>query len=163
MENTVLLDDKQILEQDLLEASEAVADEDATEGSQEPETSEALFEGLTAGEDTGESSGGISGAGSSSDGNTVDGTGTDTGSGTSQAEESELPYSAAVDEELNAQILVLLQNQQELQTQLLETQEHLLVSNQRLELQNEACISILLIFVIVGLLNYIYKFFKMFF
>lgn len=39
----------------------------------------------------------------------------------------------------------------------------LLVSNQRLELQNETGISILLIFLIVGLLQYIYKFLKMFF
>ena len=39
----------------------------------------------------------------------------------------------------------------------------LLVSSQRLELQNETGISILLIFLIVGLLQYIYKFLKMFF
>lgn len=39
----------------------------------------------------------------------------------------------------------------------------LVASNARIESQLEACISILLIFVIVGLLNYVYKFFKMFF
>ncbi len=39
----------------------------------------------------------------------------------------------------------------------------LLESNSRLELQMEAGISILLIFLIVGLLNYIYKFLRMFF
>ncbi len=39
----------------------------------------------------------------------------------------------------------------------------LLVSSRRLELQNETGISILLIFLIVGLLQYIYKFLKMFF
>lgn len=33
----------------------------------------------------------------------------------------------------------------------------------RLQAQNEACISLLLIIVIVGMLNYVYKFFKMFF
>lgn len=55
-------------------------------------------------------------------------------------------------------------------TQLLEainevaaSNQALLVSSQRLELQIEAGISILLIFLIVGLLQYIYKFLKMFF
>lgn len=55
-------------------------------------------------------------------------------------------------------------------TQLLEalnevaaSNQALLVSNQRLELQNETGISILLIFLVVGLLQYIYKFLKMFF
>lgn len=33
----------------------------------------------------------------------------------------------------------------------------------RLQAQNEACISLLLIIVIVGMLNYVYKFFKIFF
>ncbi len=44
-----------------------------------------------------------------------------------------------------------------------ETQALLLQSSQRIELQNEAVISILLIFLIVGLLSYIYRFFKLFF
>lgn len=46
---------------------------------------------------------------------------------------------------------------------LLDTQQALLASSQRLEQQNEACISILLIFLVVGLLRYIYNFFNMFF
>ena len=33
----------------------------------------------------------------------------------------------------------------------------------RIQAQNEACISLLLIIVIVGMLNYVYKFFKIFF
>lgn len=41
--------------------------------------------------------------------------------------------------------------------------QELLVSSQRLELQMEAGISILLIFLVVGLLIYIYKFLRMFF
>lgn len=55
-------------------------------------------------------------------------------------------------------------------TQLLEalmevsaSNQELLISNQRLELQMETGISILLIFMIVGLLHYIYKFLRMFF
>lgn len=44
-----------------------------------------------------------------------------------------------------------------------ESNRALLVSSRRLELQNETGISILLIFLIVGLLQYIYKFLKMFF
>lgn len=55
-------------------------------------------------------------------------------------------------------------------TQLLEalnevakSNQALLVSNSRLELQMETGISILLIFLVVGLLQYIYKFLKMFF
>lgn len=55
-------------------------------------------------------------------------------------------------------------------TQLLEalmevsaSNQELLVSNQRLELQMETGISILLIFMVVGLLHYIYKFLRMFF
>lgn len=55
-------------------------------------------------------------------------------------------------------------------TQLLESlsemaaiSQELLVSNQRLELQMETGISILLIFMVVGLLHYIYKFLRMFF
>ncbi|MDE7254278.1 MAG: hypothetical protein K2O32_15235 [Acetatifactor sp.] len=39
----------------------------------------------------------------------------------------------------------------------------MLESMKRQELQNEACISILLIFLVVGVLRYIYKFFGMFF
>lgn len=58
--------------------------------------------------------------------------------------------------EYGEELLVLLQEIQETQTEIL-------VSQQRQELQFEACISILMIFLIVGLLNYIYKFFKMFF
>lgn len=58
--------------------------------------------------------------------------------------------------ENEAELLTLLQ-------EVKETQAQVLVSTQRLELQFEACISILLIFLVVGLLNYIYKFFKMFF
>lgn len=41
--------------------------------------------------------------------------------------------------------------------------QELLISNQRLELQMETGISILLIFMVVGLLHYIYKFLRMFF
>lgn len=55
-------------------------------------------------------------------------------------------------------------------TQLLESlsevaaiNQELLVSNQRLELQMETGISILLIFMVVGLLHYIYKFLRIFF
>lgn len=55
-------------------------------------------------------------------------------------------------------------------TQLLEalneveaSNQALLISNQRLELQMETGISILLIFLVVGLLHYIYKFLRMFF
>ena len=55
-------------------------------------------------------------------------------------------------------------------TQLLEalnevaaSNQALLISNSRLELQMETGISILLIFLVVGLLQYIYKFLKMFF
>ena len=44
-----------------------------------------------------------------------------------------------------------------------ESNQALLISNSRLELQMETGISILLIFLIVGLLQYIYKFLKMFF
>ncbi len=44
-----------------------------------------------------------------------------------------------------------------------ESNQELLISNQRLELQMETGISILLIFMIVGLLHYIYKFLRMFF
>lgn len=58
--------------------------------------------------------------------------------------------------EYEAELLTLLQD-------IGETQAMVLESNQRLELQNEASIGILLIFLIVGTLNYIYKFFKMFF
>ena len=58
--------------------------------------------------------------------------------------------------EYEAELLALLQDVKEIQAEIL-------VSEQRQELQFEACISILMIFMIVGLLNYIYKFFKMFF
>lgn len=44
-----------------------------------------------------------------------------------------------------------------------ESNQALLVSNSRLELQMETGISILLIFLVVGLLHYIYKFLRMFF
>lgn len=56
----------------------------------------------------------------------------------------------------NAQLLEAL-------NEVAESNQALLVSSQRLELQNETGISILLIFLIVGLLQYIYKFLKMFF
>lgn len=60
---------------------------------------------------------------------------------------------------------ILLYNEQILacNEQILECNELVLASNEKAELQNEASISIFLIFLIVGLLNYIYKFFKMFF
>ena len=58
--------------------------------------------------------------------------------------------------EYEGDVLALLQEVQNTQALVLE-------SNQRLELQNEASISILLIFLVVGTLNYIYKFFRMFF
>lgn len=75
------------------------------------------------------------------------------------------PYTVYVTgtSETDAQTLELLQSMLDNQELLLETQEQVLLSSQRIELQNEASISILLIFLIVGLLNYIYKFFKMFF
>lgn len=41
--------------------------------------------------------------------------------------------------------------------------EQILISEQHQEQQLEACISILLVFLMVGLLNYIYKFFRIFF
>lgn len=47
--------------------------------------------------------------------------------------------------------------------QLLANSETLIEQNARIQEQNEACISILVIIVVVGLLNYVYKFFKMFF
>ena len=47
--------------------------------------------------------------------------------------------------------------------QVLMNQETLIEQNARLQDQNEACISFLAIIVVVGLLNYVYKFFKMFF
>ena len=47
--------------------------------------------------------------------------------------------------------------------QVLTNQETLIEQNVRLQDQNEACISFLAIIVVVGLLNYVYKFFKMFF
>lgn len=46
---------------------------------------------------------------------------------------------------------------------ILQDMDVLLESQARIQEQNEACISILLIFLVVGLLNYVYKFFKMFF
>lgn len=66
------------------------------------------------------------------------------------------PYAVSGSSEYETELLALLQ-------EVRETQAEVLVSNQRLETQFEACISILLIFMLVGLLNYIYKFFKMFF
>lgn len=45
---------------------------------------------------------------------------------------------------------------------IVETQQLQLQSSQRIESQNEALISILLIIVVVGLLHYIYKFFRIF-
>lgn len=47
--------------------------------------------------------------------------------------------------------------------QLLLNSDTLIEQNARLQDQNEACISFLAIIVVVGLLNYVYKFFKMFF
>lgn len=47
--------------------------------------------------------------------------------------------------------------------QVLTNQETLIEQNARLQDQNEACISFLAIIVVVGLLNYVYKFFKIFF
>lgn len=48
-------------------------------------------------------------------------------------------------------------------TEVAVSNRELLVSSQRLELQMETGISILLIFMVVGLLHYIYKFLRMFF
>lgn len=47
--------------------------------------------------------------------------------------------------------------------QLLVNSETLIEQNARIQEQNEACISFLAIIVVVGLLNYVYKFFKIFF
>ena len=47
--------------------------------------------------------------------------------------------------------------------QLLANSETLIEQNARIQEQNEACISLLVIIVVVGLLNYVYKFFKIFF
>lgn len=47
--------------------------------------------------------------------------------------------------------------------QLLVNSETLIEQNARIQDQNEACISFLAIIVVVGLLNYVYKFFKIFF
>lgn len=47
--------------------------------------------------------------------------------------------------------------------QLLANSETLIEQNARIQEQNEACISFLAIIVVVGLLNYVYKFFKIFF
>lgn len=47
--------------------------------------------------------------------------------------------------------------------QLLANSETLIEHTARIQLQLEACISLLLIIVIAGLLNYVYKFFKIFF
>lgn len=65
------------------------------------------------------------------------------------------PLSGVVTES-DADSLEFLQSVQETQTLLLE-------SSQRIEVQNEAVISILLIFLIVGLCSYSYRFFKLFF
>lgn len=76
-------------------------------------------------------------------------------SGESSQESSEAPESVTVTVD-NTELIVLMQAESETIAMLLE-------SNQRIEQQNEACISILLIFLIVGMLNYVYKFFKLFF
>ena len=47
--------------------------------------------------------------------------------------------------------------------QLLANSETLIEQNARIQEQNEACIILLVIIVVVGLLNYVYKFFKIFF
>lgn len=47
--------------------------------------------------------------------------------------------------------------------QLLANSETLIEHTARIQLQLEACISLLLIIVIAGMLNYVYKFFKIFF
>lgn len=70
---------------------------------------------------------------------------------------TDIPYTVYTSSpEFETELLTLLEDVRETQTMVLE-------SNQRLELQNEASISIFIIFMVVGLLNYIYKFFKMFF
>lgn len=46
---------------------------------------------------------------------------------------------------------------------LVKDSETLVVSCERIQAQNEACISLLAIIIIVGMLNYVYKFFKLFF
>lgn len=56
----------------------------------------------------------------------------------------------------NPELMELLQSVQETESLLLE-------SSTRIELQNEAVISILLIMVVVGMLHYIYRFFRLFF
>ncbi len=56
----------------------------------------------------------------------------------------------------NAEVIELL-------TSIQETQALQLASSQRIEVQFEAVISILLIIVVVGLLHYIYRFLKLFF
>lgn len=76
-------------------------------------------------------------------------------SGESSQESSEAPESVTVTVD-NTELIELMQAESETIAMLLE-------SNQRIEQQNEACISILLIFLIVGMLNYVYKFFKLFF
>lgn len=99
------------------------------------------------------------GAGSSP----FDGPGTDTGTGTSYTENAVVVYSA---EDITALSEELALQEQEIETLQLALDESLaaqLASTQRIELQLEACISILMIFLVVGLLNYIYKFFKIFF
>lgn len=99
-----------------------------------------------AGSPTGSSTGTVAGTGTAS--GTTAGTGTD----------SPLVFESEtlVGEELNAYLLELLEQQSETDTLVLQSME-------RMETQLEACISVLLIFFLVGTLNYIYKFFKMFF
>lgn len=66
------------------------------------------------------------------------------------------PVYEIIEVDADADSLEFLQSVQEIQVLLLE-------SSQRIELQNEAVISILLIFLIVGLLSYVYRFFRLFF
>lgn len=64
------------------------------------------------------------------------------------------PYSTVTAESLNYS---------EYYEQLLANSETLIEHTARIQLQLEACISLLLIIVIAGMLNYVYKFFKIFF
>lgn len=64
------------------------------------------------------------------------------------------PYSTVTSESLDYS---------EYYEQLLANSETLIEHTARIQLQLEACISLLLIIVIAGMLNYVYKFFKIFF
>lgn len=64
------------------------------------------------------------------------------------------PYSTVIAESLDYS---------EYYEQLLANSETLIEHTARIQLQLEACISLLLIIVIAGMLNYVYKFFKIFF